>query len=246
MASGPQARVAAALARLTIVCHKPKRISTDEAEALWFDTMTQAMMDYPLDVVQWAFEAWRKTPDGEWWPAEAEIRRLCEKSVEDRRTMRAEAERALRDMEYRAASTPQPRRYEGRAAEFMERARARCTRGQILSYFSKYGMRIQGDTVWVKSPICETMVKRIAGDIADELNFTIKRCRTIPCSFPDYDGPPPTEEEKAEFRRRMNALAHELKFAPPPRPPSQSERNRSTRTMAQQVIADHEAEGGDE
>jgi len=205
MEAGPQSRVAAALARLTVVCHRPKRIATEEAEALWFDTMTKAMMDYPLDVVQWAFEQWRKTPDGQWWPAEAEIRRLCEKSVEDRRQMRAEVDRALRELDAKARALPAPQTIRGPAAEFVQRAQARCTPGQILSYFSRYGMRIEGSKVFTKSRIGEIRVREIAGDIADELGLTIQWDARVNAAWPEYDGPEPTPEEKAAFLKRWAA-----------------------------------------
>ena len=197
--------------------------------------MVSALMDYPVDVVIWSLAKQRAT--SEFWPAEAEVRRLCEQSVSERLAMRNEAERLVREMEAeearRRASAPQTIR--GPAAEFIQRGQARCTPGQKLSYFSRWGMRIEGDIVWVKAPIGETMVKRIAGDIADELGLTIKRCRKIPSSFPVYDGPPPTAEEKAEFLRRLNALADEMRFAAPARPPSPDKWHGQKRTMASHV-----------
>jgi hypothetical protein len=76
-------------------------------------------------------------------------------------------------------------------------------------------MRIEGDIVWVKAPIGETMVKRIAGDIADELGLTIKRCKKIPSSFPVYDGPPATPAERAGMVAGLRAMSKALTIQRP-------------------------------
>lgn len=205
MVSGPVSEVMAELAVLTAVTRRPSHISEDGAK-LYFAGIAKAMMDYPLDVVKAAFVDWRKGPQGEWWPAEAEIRRVCEFVGEER-------EKMLRDVkqkiwyEEREASLPPPRiADQGPTEEFMALARKRCTESQWLSYFSRYAMRRDGKMLYTKSKIGEIMVRELAGDLLKEFDLGVTFDANPKASWPEYMESA-TDEQRNAFAARLRALA---------------------------------------
>ena len=85
---GPEKRVSVAIRKLQSLTRKPAHF-TEDTDAIYHYALRDAMMDYPVDIVEQACADWRKTPSGEWWPAEAELRKLCDKLVAARRSLHA-------------------------------------------------------------------------------------------------------------------------------------------------------------
>lgn len=238
--SGPEERVAAELSKVMVATRRPRQMASDEDVDLYLATMVQALMDYPVDVVIWALG--KQRAKSEYWPAEAEVRRLCDAAVAERLSAKNEAERLYGEaLDRERTRKTQARSYSGPAAEFMQRARARATKGVNLTFFEKYSMRIEGGTIWVRAPIQETVVKRLAGDIADELGFEIKRCTKIPSSFPPDDSPPVPQQVRARLADNLRRVSRGL-LAQKPRHVSQADWDKQMREMAGVVIAEHEGD----
>ena len=163
-------------------------------------------MDYPLDVVKAAFVDWRKGSQGEWWPAEAEIRRVCEFVGEEREKMLRDVKQRIW-LDEREANLPPPRiADQGPTEEFMALARKRCTDSQWLSYFSRYSMRRDGQMLYTKSKIGEIMVRELAGDLLREFDLGVAFDANPKATWPEYMEPA-SEEQRNAFAARLRALA---------------------------------------
>lgn len=204
---GPTERIAQALMVLIAVTRRPSSMDDDRAK-LYFGVIQQAMMDYPVDIVEEGLAQWRKGPQGEWWPAEAELRRVCEKLFEPRRALRNKAIALLERIEDEEARAAKPSPFAGgRQQRFREEMRKRLTLARFDAYFHYAYLMFQGeDAIVVSNLAAERVLTTEGGDLLKQLGL---RVILDPKPFVKVRRPTwedDTPEEHAEVSRKFNRL----------------------------------------
>lgn len=177
LAGGPTERIAQALMVLIAVTRRPSTMD-DERAKLYFAAIQQAMMDYPVDLVEEALAQWRKGPQGEWWPAEAELRRVCEKLFEPRRALRSKAMELLRNLEAEeehAARASAPSAFAGdKGREFRNEMRKLMTPARFDAYFHPAYLMFSGeDAIIVSNSTAERVLKTEGADLLKRLGLRV-------------------------------------------------------------------------
>lgn len=214
LAGGPATRIAAALMKLISVTRRPSWMSDDLGKA-YFETIQEAMLDYPVDVVEMALEAWRRGEQGAWWPAEAELRRVCEGLMEPCRVLRNRARSLLISLEAeedRAARAAQPSAFAGdKGRAFRERMRAKMTERAFDCWFHPADILYRGDEIWVRTRIAETVLERDGRADLKELGLTVHFTPGAFDQIPERRSEPATPEEQAAFLATLNKLTGNIR-----------------------------------
>lgn len=207
---GPVARIAASLMRLIAATRRPGWMD-DETAAVYFDTLQEALHDYPVDCVEDACIQWRKGPNGEWWPAEAEIRRVCDRLFEPRRQLRHKANELLRNLEAEEETAERAKGVSAFASDrgraFREEMRARMTPSRFEAYFHYAYIMFQGESTIIVSNMTAERVLTVEG--ADLLERLGLRVVYDPKPFVKVRRPQwedDTPEERVEVTRKLNRL----------------------------------------
>jgi hypothetical protein len=91
LSAGPKQRISAAILELLAATDRPPSLADTPALARR-EALKQMAWDYPIDVVEQACRDWRKVQNfGRWWPAEQDLRALCEKIAKPREHLRRAA-----------------------------------------------------------------------------------------------------------------------------------------------------------
>lgn len=99
MAAGPKKRISAAIIELLAATDRPPSLG-DAAAVARTEALKLMAWDYPIDVVEQACRDWRKIQNfGRWWPAEQDLRAICEKINKPRKQFRDEAASVVRMLE---------------------------------------------------------------------------------------------------------------------------------------------------
>jgi hypothetical protein len=211
---GPTQRIAASLMTMVAVTRRPAAMDDDRAK-LYFQTIQDAMMDYPVDVVEDALAEWRKGPQGEWWPAEAELRRVCEKLFAPRKSLRLHAAQLLIDLEReeeRQERANRPSMFSGnRQRAFSDEMRKRMG-DRFDAYFDPAYIRYQGEReILVNSQVSEAVLLREGGDLIREWGLSVRHAPQ------EFIGAKPvevhmTQEDHDRVAAGMTTLANAMKL----------------------------------
>lgn len=187
----------------------------DETAAVYFDTLQEALHDYPVDCVEEACVQWRKGSNGEWWPAEAELRRVCDKLFEPRRMLRAKAMELLRNLEadeVYAERASQPSAFAGdKGREFRNEMRKRLTPARFDAYFHPAYLMFAGeDAVIVSNSTADRVLNTEGADLISRLGL---RVVLDPKPFarvrrPQWEDETPAERE--DVTRKFVRLKHAM------------------------------------
>lgn len=213
---GPAARIAASLMRLISATRRPAWMD-DETAAVYFDTLQEAMHDYPVDCVEEACIQWRKSgkPDypesRDFWPAEGELRGVCERLFKPRRDLRHKARELLRHLEAEeehAARANAPSAFAGdRGRTFKEEMRKRLRPARFNAYFHSAYIMFRGESeIVVSNMTAEHVLNSEGGDLLAQLGL---RVIYDPQPFAKVRRPTweeDTPEERAEVTRKLNRL----------------------------------------
>lgn len=216
IAGGPTARIAAALMRLISATRRPGWMD-DETAAVYFDTVQEAMHDFPIDVVEEACIAWRKHGKPGWpesrdfWPSEGELRGLCEKLFAPRAALKNKALLLLQHLEAEeeaAERARQPSPFAGdRGRAFKEGMRQRMTPARFAAYFhSAYLMFAAEDTIIVSSQGAQFVLSEEGSDLLAKYGMRIVYDPKpfVNVRRPTYDDD--TAEERAEVAAKLHRL----------------------------------------
>lgn len=169
MAGGPEQRIAAALMKLISATRRPAWMDDEIAEH-YFEAVQEAMLDYPIDIVEAACIAWRKGPSGEFWPAEKELRRICDEQFKPRRDLRDGARSLLNAMESQERRGNRERSSQPRGATLalVNACLANPSFGSafVRSYLSSRTCDFSDDTVFTMSIVAERLQQRAGGLLA--------------------------------------------------------------------------------
>lgn len=187
----------------------------DETAAFYFDTLQEALHDYPIDCVEEACVQWRKGSNGEWWPAEAELRRVCDRLFHPRRDLRFKAVTLLQhleDEEARAERQRKPSYFAGdKHKAFRAAMEELMLRDQIRAYFAADHIRYIGeDTIHVRTQSADGIFHRFGGHILRELGMTVRYAPEDFLREREYYREV-TAEEDAEVSRKMTRLNEAVK-----------------------------------
>lgn len=216
---GPTARIAASLMRLISATRRPAWMD-DETAAVYFDTVQEAMHDFPIDCVEEACIAWRRNgkpgyPDSrDFWPSEGELRGVCEKLFEPRRSLRNKALLLLQHLEAeeeRADRARRPSPFAGDAGrEFKETMRKRMRPQRFEAYFHSSQIKFAGETeILVRTIAAENALRSTGGDVLDRLGLTV---RYDPVAFA-REPQPRWEDESPADRVEVTGKLNRLKAA---------------------------------
>lgn len=210
---GPVERISRALMTMIAVTRRPSTMD-DERAKLYFAAIQQAMLDYPVDVVERALSDWRKGPSGEWWPAEAELRRSCEKLFEPCRKLRHEARELLRQLERdeeTAARALRPSPFAGDAHRvFREAMRVRLAPHRFGAYFNIGHIQYAGERlILVRTEVAEHVLTKVGADVIEQYDLTIRFDRE---AFANVRAPEEemTPEKHAWVAQRMIRLTQAM------------------------------------
>lgn len=216
LAGGPQKRIATELMKLIAVTRQPSNMD-DERSAIYFVAIQEAMMDYPIQVVEKALQDWRKGPQGEWWPAEAELRRMCDKQVMGQRALREHAKRLLEGMEREDALKKNPNApsafADSPAQEFRKRMRAKLGEKRFDLYFHAADVLYRGAHVYVRSRQQADVLDREGAEHLSELALEVIYAPHAFDLIPARPAQDVTEEERAEMTERLRRLALTMRGA---------------------------------
>lgn len=203
MRGGPVAEIIAGLTQLIAVTRRPSSMDEDKAR-LYFEGIAKAMMDYPIDVVTQAFAAWRRGENGEWWPAEAEIRRKCDQLVFSRRALRNEAKRVLIELIDAQERASKPSHFADEAGQkFRNEMRKRIPPEKFDAFFHPFETKFFPGEILVRFAAQESYMTREGRDLLNALRLTV---RHDPAAFWGERERPPehhTEAERAVMAKRL-------------------------------------------
>jgi hypothetical protein len=197
IAGGPETRIAAALMRLISATRRPAWMDDEIAEH-YFEALQEAMLDYPIDLVEAACVAWRKGQAGEFWPAEKELRRLCDDSFKLRRDLRNQARSMLGAMESyeRGGSTARSHTPFGATQAFVEACMASHGPNFVRSHLTHRTCDFNAKTVFTFGFAAERIMARASG-LAEKHGVTIKVCPdTTRRVYADIDAQAPSAAPK--------------------------------------------------
>lgn len=219
---GPTAKIAEALMKLIAATRRPSWMD-DATAAVYFGTLQEAMHDYPVDCVEDACTAWRRGDSGEWWPAEKELRRVCDRLFEPRRKLKAQAERLLADLSREEAAQErarQPSHFAGsRHAHFREALRKRLGQARFEAWFDSGDVLFEGEnTLLFRIKGAPDTIMFNAADLVGEYGVKLE---WRPDAFKDSQfrrWQEPTEADRADvsekFARLKKAMAAGADLAP--------------------------------
>lgn len=162
LAAGPKKRISAAIIELLAATDRPPSLG-DAAALTRTEALKQMAWDYPINVIETACRDWRKVPNfGRWWPAEQDLRALCEKIAKPHMQFREEAASLLRYLERREQGNTRQRAAQpfGKTLAFHNDCMASFGPAYCRSYISTRTCDFSDDTIF-------TM-----GIVADHLNKT--------------------------------------------------------------------------
>lgn len=216
LAGGPVKRVAAELMKLIAVTRQPSHMD-DEKSVIYFAAIQEAMMDYPIEVVEKALQDWRKGPQGEWWPAEAELRRICDRQVEGQRSLRHRTQRLLEEMEREEATKKNPDApsafADSPARAFRQRMEKKLGAKRFDLYFHPSEVLYRGNNVYVRSrQQAELLMKEGADDMA-ALSIDVIYAPGAFDKIPPRPGEDVSDEEREQMAARFREMALTMRGA---------------------------------
>lgn len=216
---GPPQRLAMALTRMMATTSKPPWMD-DMMAAAYAEALPVAMLDYPAEIVEEAFAAWRKTPGkGKWWPTEQDIREIAEKLFAPQKELKVRAYAllyALEGEEERIKRARGASHFAGdRHREFRNEMRKRMTQDRFDSYFDPSQIKYQGeDTILVRSSGAERVLKEVGGDLLKAMKLRLRFCQETWLHDTIKEPEPVSDAEKAVMVEKMRALAAKLRVGP--------------------------------
>lgn len=209
IAGGPVDRISRALMAMIAVTRKPSGMDDDKTK-LYFKVIQSAMLDYPVDLVEQALQDWRKGESGEWWPAEAELRRVCERLFEPRRALYVKARMLLDDLEREEELRERAKRPSAFAGDqsraFREAMRERFTPQRFAAYFHAAAIIYQGNEILVRWRASETVLNAEGGVLLASLGLRLRYAPEAFAGVPEPNWPADTPEERTETAAKMRKL----------------------------------------
>lgn len=207
---GDPDEIESAVVRLKAATMRPMWMDGEDAVA-YEEALLAACADYPLDVVQSACAEWRKVPDhGKWWPTEQDIRALCEKLFQPRRTLFNKARVLLQDLRAREddARRNKTSAFAGRQQEqFRDEMRRRLSPARFEAYFHPaYVLFHAADAIIVSNMTAERVLNEEGGDVLKRLGLRViyDPKPFVKVRRPSHEDDTP--EERAEVTRKLNRL----------------------------------------
>jgi hypothetical protein len=187
----------------------------DETAAVYFDTLQEALHDYPIDCVEDACIAWRKGEAGQWWPAEKELRSLCDDLFDARRKLRNKAMELLADIEADEAREAEAKQRSAFAGDngrvFREEMRKRMRAERFDAYFHPSQIMFSDRELWVRTQTGQRVLMEEGSDLLERLGLVVKYA---PQAFtkvrqPTWEDDTPEEREHVtrKFKRLKEAMA---------------------------------------
>lgn len=219
LAGGPTQRIAASLMRLIAATRRPGWMD-DETAAVYFDTLQEAMHDFPIDVVEEACIAWRKHGKPDWaesreyWPSEGELRGICERLFKPRRDLRFKAGELLRHLEAeeeQAERARQPSPFAGDAHRaFREAMRKRLAPHRFAAYFNPTHILFMGARdILVRSKIAAIVLNEEGADIVAQFGLRIQHDAEAFARIREVQ-PEQTAEDDAWVAAKMTRLTQAM------------------------------------
>ncbi|MGE0533166.1 MAG: hypothetical protein AB7P35_17795 [Hyphomonadaceae bacterium] len=170
LAAGPKQRISAAIIELLAATERSPSLG-DAAAAARTEALKQMAWDYPIDVVEQACRDWRKVQNfGRWWPAEQDLRALCEKLAKPRQKLRNAAAQLLSALDAQerrrpegTARSPSPI---GRVKAFVDECRAKLGREFAFSYLSHQTCDFSESVIFTFGLCAERLEQRASGLLA--------------------------------------------------------------------------------
>ena len=211
LAGGPTARIAAALIRLISATRRPGWMD-DETAAVYADVVQEAMHDYPVDIVEEACVSWRKGPSGEWWPAEKELRRVCEKLFEPRRALRNKAMALLGDLEASEQAAARASPFVGdKVKAFINEMRNRLSPSRFNAYFHISQIGSTDREIVSRTKAGARIMRQEGGDILDRLGLRVRYDHEGFSRVHEPSHEDDTPEDRAIVSRKLDRLMRALR-----------------------------------
>lgn len=206
MAIGPKQKIAAAIIELLAATDRPPSLS-DTAALARREALKKMAWEYPINVVETACRDWRKVQNfGRWWPAEQDLRALCEKIVKPQKQLRDEAESLLRFLKRReeqaqSGSVRNSRGNQpfGRTLAFVNDCMASHGPPFIRSYLTHRTCDFTEDAIFTMGFVAERLNQR-AGGLLSKHGVKVVVCPDVTARI--YDDEDRRAGEKPQPRKR--------------------------------------------
>jgi uncharacterized protein YbaA (DUF1428 family) len=176
--------ISSAMAGLADVTAHPKE-SDAEAAIEGAKRLTRMLYEFPADVALEAINDWPKTPNGKWWPTEAELRAECEKRVDYRRRLKKQVEDAQRAVQRGAHNAKgEVRRLEphGATTAFYAAVESKYGHPYAFSWLNRRNCDFTDAKVYTTDLGCERL-KAQCSYLAKAVGVTIERCKQVEARF---------------------------------------------------------------
>jgi len=180
MAGGPKHAISDAIAELIGATDRPPQLG-DEAAVARVLALKQMAWDYPIDVVQIACRQWRRVPkQGRWWPAEQDLRAICDALVKPRKDLHDSTKRLLREMESqetrgRRERSGNPR---GKTAEFVAAVEKVRGRDFVKSWLSALVCDFTDDCIFTIGLGVDRLTAECSGLLVKH-GVTVRQCNDV-------------------------------------------------------------------
>lgn len=147
--------------------------------------LMKMLLEFPADCALEAINDWPKTPNGKWWPTEAELRAECEKRVDYRRRLQKQVRDAQAAMQRGAhRQSGQDRRLEpyGATAEYVAAAERAYGAKFVASWLTRRNCEFTADTIFT-TPIGRERLSWKCAEIGKHFKVKVVECEQVAKRF---------------------------------------------------------------